>query len=158
VDVDVSLSGTADADDARERSGPEPASEAPGEVAVLLEAQHILIMLHGDVDLRVSDDLEQAGRYAIDAARPALMDVRHVTMIDSVGLSFVVRLAAGLRAAGQALTLRGPCPRVAELLTLVGADELVLWTEPVNTGELAVMASAREAHRRSGVQQAGGQS
>jgi len=99
----------------------------PGDVVVLAQDDHTLVMLYGDIDIRVSDDLEQAGRFSIDARQSTVMDVRHVTMMDSVGVSFVVRLAAGLRAAGAELLLQGPSRRVAELIALVGADSLTRW-------------------------------
>ena len=108
-----------------------PASELngrAGDVVALAEADHTLVILHGDIDLRSTEDLEFAGRFSLDAARSTIMDVRQVTMIDSVGLSFVIRLAAGLRTLGTELVLLGPCSRIAELLTLVGADHLVRWT------------------------------
>jgi anti-anti-sigma factor len=98
-----------------------------GDVTVLIQADHTLVILAGDIDIRCTDDLEHAGRFSLDAGRRAIMDVRRVTLMDSVGISFVVRLAAGLRTAGTELVLQGPCPRVAELITLVGADGLVSW-------------------------------
>ncbi|MBT0771902.1 STAS domain-containing protein [Kineosporia sp. J2-2] len=98
-----------------------------GDVVVLSQGDHTLVILYGDVDVRVSEELEHAGRFSIDAARRTVMDVRHVTMMDSVGVSFVVRLAAGLRSAGTELELQGPSRRVAELITLVGAGELARW-------------------------------
>jgi anti-anti-sigma factor len=121
---------------------------AGGDVAVLAQADHTLVMLYGDIDLRVTDDLEQAGRFSIDSARLTVMDVRNVTMMDSVGLSFVIRLAAGLRSSGTELVLRGPCPRVAEMITLVGADGLIRWTQlPSNDGppDLTTMSDGERA-------------
>jgi anti-anti-sigma factor len=111
-----------------------PSGSDPGDVVVLAQTDHTLVMLYGDIDLRCADDLEHAGRFAIDASRRTIMDVRHVTMLDSVGISFVIRLAAGLRIAGTQLILRGPNPRVVELLTLLGADDLVSWTMTVVQG------------------------
>jgi anti-anti-sigma factor len=102
-----------------------------GDVVVLAQADHTLVLLYGDIDLRCTDDLEQAGRYCIDAAQYAVLDVRKVALIDSVGLSFVIRLAAGLQAAGTELLLRGPNPGVSELVTLVGAEHLVRWEPQV---------------------------
>jgi anti-anti-sigma factor len=134
---DVGMAGT--------DSGPADASPEEaggGDVAVLTEGRYTLVIMHGDIDVRVSDDLEHAGRFSIDAGRTTLMDVRNVTMMDSVGLSFVVRLAAGLRTTGAQLLLRGPCPRVAELLTLVGADGLVTWVHETTTGETAIAEPA----------------
>ncbi len=105
----------------------EPVDGAAGDVIVLSQGDHTLVLLYGDVDVRVSEDLEYAGRFSIDAGRRTVMDVRQVTMMDSVGVSFVVRLAAGLRSAGTELVLQGPSRRVAELITLVGAGDLTSW-------------------------------
>ncbi|GLY31792.1 STAS domain-containing protein [Kineosporia sp. NBRC 101731] len=100
---------------------------APGDVVVFSQGDQTLVILYGDVDVRVSEDLEYAGRFSIDAGRRTVMDVRQVTMMDSVGVSFVVRLAAGLRAAGTELLLQGPSRRVSELISLVGANDLTRW-------------------------------
>jgi anti-anti-sigma factor len=100
-----------------------------GDVTVLFEADHTLVLLSGAVDLSVTDDLEQAGRDAVDAALPLVADVRRVDMIDSVGISFLVRMAASARDHGSTMVLRGPAPRVRELLVLVGADDLFTWQD-----------------------------
>lgn len=100
-----------------------------GDVSVFFDPTHTLIMLRGDIDLAVAADLEDAGRDAIDAKSPIVADVRSVSLIDSVGISFLVRLAASCKEAGTTLSLRGPAPRVAELLTLVGAEDLFTWQE-----------------------------
>jgi anti-anti-sigma factor len=98
-----------------------------GDVSVFFDPSHTLILLRGDIDLAVAADLEDAGRDAIDANAPIVADVRAVSLIDSVGISFLVRLAASGREAGTTVSLRGPAPRVAELLTLVGANDLFVW-------------------------------
>jgi anti-anti-sigma factor len=98
-----------------------------GDVSVFFDPSHTLILLRGDIDLAVAADLEDAGRDAIDAKAPIVADVRAVSLIDSVGISFLVRLAASGRESGTTVSLRGPAPRVAELLTLVGANDLFVW-------------------------------
>lgn len=113
-------------------TSPAPATGAEpfaGDVSVFFDPSHTLIMLRGDIDLAVAADLEDAGRDAIDAKAPIVADVRSVNLIDSVGISFLVRLAASCKEAGTTLSLRGPAPRVAELLTLVGANELFVWED-----------------------------
>lgn len=100
-----------------------------GDVSVFFDPTHTLILLRGDIDLAVAADLEDAGRDAIDAKAPIVADVRSVNLIDSVGISFLVRLAASGKEAGTAVSLRGPAPRVAELLTLVGANDLFTWED-----------------------------
>ena len=98
-----------------------------GDVSVFFDPTHTLILLRGDIDLAVAADLEDAGRDAIDAKAPIVADVRAVSLIDSVGISFLVRLAASGKEAGTTVSLRGPAPRVEELLTLVGANDLFVW-------------------------------
>jgi anti-anti-sigma factor len=100
-----------------------------GDVSVFFDPAHTLILLRGDIDLAVAADLEDAGRDAIAAKAPIVADVRSVNLIDSVGISFHVRLAASGKEAGTTVSLRGPAPRVAELLTLVGANDLFVWEE-----------------------------
>jgi anti-anti-sigma factor len=100
-----------------------------GDVSVFFDPTHTLILLRGDIDLAVAADLEDAGRDAIDAKAPIVADVRAVNLIDSVGISFLVRLAASGNEAGTTVSLRGPAPRVAELLTLVGANDLFVWDD-----------------------------
>jgi anti-anti-sigma factor len=103
--------------------------DGEADISVFYEDGYTVVMLHGDIDLAVSDDLEQAGRNAIDARVPILLDVRNVTLMDSVGMSFLIRLAAGIRANGSTTTLRGPAPRVRELLAVAGATDLFTWTD-----------------------------
>jgi anti-anti-sigma factor len=100
-----------------------------GDVSVFFDPAHTLILLRGDIDLAVAADLEDAGRDAIDAKAPIVADVRSVNLIDSVGISFLVRLAASGKESGTPVFLRGPAPRVAELLTLVGAQDLFVWED-----------------------------
>lgn len=113
-----------------------PQDGSPGDVMVFFETQHTLVILRGDIDIAVADDLEHAGRDAIDAEAEIVIDVRLVDMIDSVGISFLVRLAAAARDAGRAVVLLGPAPRVLEVLELVGADSLFRWrAEPLTAAD-----------------------
>jgi len=112
---------------------PHPSADDEGDISVFSDDDQTLVMLNGQIDLRCTDDLEHAGRFSIDIARKTVMDVTRVTMIDSVGISFVIRLAAAMRSAGNVLFLRGPNARVAELITILGADHLVRWVLPDDT-------------------------
>jgi len=99
----------------------------PGDVVVLTDADRTLVMLHGEIDHRVSDDLEDAARYCVDAGLRAQVDVRRVSAMDSVGLAFIVRLAAALSHNGAELVLHGPSRQVQDLIELVEAGPLVRW-------------------------------
>lgn len=101
----------------------------PGDVSVFFENGATVILLRGNIDLSVADELEHAGRDAIDAGLPIHADVRAVESIDSVGISFLIRLAGNARAADTEVSLLGPAPRVSELLTLLEADGLFVWVD-----------------------------
>jgi anti-anti-sigma factor len=107
----------------------DPGGVPPGDVSVFFENGRTVILLRGNIDLSVADDLEHAGRDAIDAALPIHADVRAVETIDSVGISFLIRLAGNARAAETEVSLVGPAPRVSELLTLLEADDLFVWVD-----------------------------
>jgi anti-anti-sigma factor len=108
-----------------------------GDVSVLFDDNRAVVLLRGDIDLRVNDDLEYAGREAIDARLPVVADVRNVEMIDSIGVSFLIRLAAAARHNDVSMVMVGPSPRVEELLRLIGAADLFTWagasSEPPGT-------------------------
>ena len=107
-----------------------------GDVAVFLQDDQVLILMRGDIDLSVGEDLEDAGRDAIDAGIPMVIDVRMVQMIDSVGLSFLIRMGSAAQAGGWSVVLRGPSPPVEELIRIIGAADLFTWvTESQTTGQ-----------------------
>lgn len=101
----------------------------PGDVSVFFEDGRTVILLRGNIDLSVAEDLEHAGRDAIDSGLDIYADVRDIESIDSVGVSFLLRLAGNARSLDTRVVLIGPSPRVAELLTLLEADGLFTWTE-----------------------------
>lgn len=110
---------------------PEGSVAFPGDVSVFFDNGRTLILLRGHIDLLVADDLEHAGRDAIDADMPILADVRSVDSIDSVGISFLIRLAGNARAADHQMSLVGPSPRVQELLVLLDSESLFTWVDGV---------------------------
>jgi anti-anti-sigma regulatory factor len=104
-------------------------SDDPGGVAVFFEPDHTLIVLSGTIDLVVADDLEHAGRDAIDRGLPIVVAAGDVELIDSVGIAFLVRLAGAGAEAGWGVGFSSITPATLELLELVGA--LGLFVRPV---------------------------
>lgn len=100
-----------------------------GDAAVFFDDEVTLIMLSGEVDLALGDELEYAGRDAIDRGVPVRMDVSRVTFIDSVGLGFLARMASAEREQGRRLPLAGAPRNVQESIHLVGLAELVEFVE-----------------------------
>ncbi|MBT0767813.1 STAS domain-containing protein [Kineosporia sp. J2-2] len=102
---------------------------AHGDVAVYDQDGAVVVLLRGTIDIGQAQELEEAGGYAIEKQIPILVDVRHVEMIDSVGISFLVRVAASIRSHGRTITLCGPAPLVEEMLSVAGAAPLFTWVE-----------------------------
>nr|WP_269326690.1 STAS domain-containing protein [Kineosporia mesophila] len=102
---------------------------AQGDVSVYDQDGYVVVLLHGSIDIDQTQELEEAGGYAIERDMPIMIDVRHVAMIDSVGISFLVRVAASVRAQGGTITLCGPAPLVEEMLSVAGAGTLFAWVE-----------------------------
>jgi anti-sigma B factor antagonist len=111
-------------------SGHWPADRSSaGDCAVFFDDDTTLILLSGEVDLSLGDDLEYAGRDAIDRGAPVRIDVSRVTFIDSVGLGFVARMAAAEREQQRRLSLVGARRNVTEAVHLVGLADLVDFVE-----------------------------
>ncbi len=101
----------------------------PGEVQVILGADHARVILSGDVDSELADDLTEAAAEAESHRLPIEVDARHVTFMDSAGVAFLARLAA--RSPHRVRVLRVPptvrflleVTRIGELVDLAGDDE-----------------------------------
>jgi len=102
---------------------------ARGDVSVYDQENVVVVLLRGTIDISQAQDLEEAGGYAIERDLEIMIDVRHVDMIDSVGISFLVRVAASIRSQGGTITLCGPAPLVEEMLAVAGAGPLFTWIE-----------------------------
>jgi anti-sigma B factor antagonist len=102
-----------------------PGHSGAGDATVFFDEGVTLIMLSGEVDLALGDDLEYAGRDAIDRNEPVRVDLRRVTFIDSVGLGFLARMASAEREQGRRLPLLGARRNIEESVRLVGLAELV---------------------------------
>jgi anti-sigma B factor antagonist len=102
-----------------------------GDASVFFDDGTTLVMLSGEVDLALGDDLEYAGRDAIDRGAPVRVDLSRVTFIDSVGLGFLARMASAERESGRRLPLVGAPRNVQESINLVGLGDLVDFVELV---------------------------
>ncbi len=114
-------------DSRRSAPGSRPgASASPadaGSVHVLVESGRVRVVLSGEIDASVADDLDTAAGDAMVAGRPTVeVDCRNVSFMDSTGIGFVARLAA--RSASHVVLLN-PAPVVSFLLETVKISHLV---------------------------------
>lgn len=96
-------------------------SPAAGEVSVLFEPRRTVVLLSGEVDHAMEPELRQAAEAAIAAGNRVDVDARHVTFIDSIGVSFIARIAASV---GQVSVLHAP-PNLAFLLDVTQLSSIV---------------------------------
>jgi len=82
-----------------------------------------LILLSGDVDITLEDDLDDLLQRYLDSRSPDVeVDLSQVTFLDSTGLAFLARLRSISQGRGGGVTLCGPSERVRLLLELAGFD------------------------------------
>ena len=95
-------------------------SGTPG--AVTLEEGGSLLRLVGEVDLDVVERLPARTREALAGVRVA--DVGGLTFLDSTGMHLLVVAAVAARGRGERLRLRGTTTSTAELVRLVGLEDM----------------------------------
>lgn len=88
-----------------------------GEAVALVETDHVVVWLHGDIDMTMTDELRQLLDDLDDLHLPVVLDASHVTFCDSAGLSFVLRLMSS----GLQVTLREPSASLRLLLDALDA-------------------------------------
>ena len=99
-----------------------PTPGEPGAVQVLVGADTVRIVLSGDVDSDLGDDLTEATAEAERQGLPIEVDAHHVTFMDSAGVAFLARLS--IRSKHRVRLLRVP-PTVKFLLEVTRIGELV---------------------------------
>jgi anti-anti-sigma factor len=104
-------------------------SSEPGAVQVLVGEDRVRIVLSGDVDSDLGDDLVEAATEAERHDLPIEVDAHHVTFMDSAGVAFLARLS--IRSKHRVRLLRVPptvkflleVTRIGELVDVAGDDE-----------------------------------
>lgn len=71
-----------------------PTSADAGSVSTMLSGRRTRIILHGEIDVALSGELTDALHEAEQAGVPVDVDARHVTFMDSSGVSLLARLAS----------------------------------------------------------------
>jgi anti-anti-sigma factor len=100
---------------------PVPCGE-PGAVQVILGEDRVRVVLSGDVDSELGDELAEAAAEAERHDLPIEVDAHHVTFMDSAGVAFLTRLST--RSRHPVRLLRVP-PTVRFLLEVTKIGEVV---------------------------------
>ena len=101
------------------------ADVGPAAVRLLERDDATVIVLSGEIDLDLSDQLSQAARRAAARNRPVWIDVSETTFIDSSAMRFFVRLAMTERRHRRDVTVIGASVNVRTALQLAGIVQLL---------------------------------
>lgn len=90
-----------------------------GEAVALVEPDHVVVWLHGDIDATLSAELNGLLKDLDELRLPVVLDASRVTFCDSSGLSFVLRLMG----CGLPVSLREPSKALLVLLDALALHE-----------------------------------
>jgi len=96
-----------------------------GENAVVFDSEETLILLVGEVDLAVADDLDIAGKDATRRGLPIRVDLSRVTFMDSTGVTLLARLVRSEAEHRRRIAVTDPPLAIQELLAITGLACLV---------------------------------
>jgi anti-sigma B factor antagonist len=84
------------------------------------------LLVEGDVDLAVADELRTTGcdTVAANPGWPLHIDLSEVTFMDSTGLGALVAINTAAAVDSGSVVLVGPTPRVLRLLELTALDQI----------------------------------
>src|SRR3954451_21975229 len=86
---------------------------------------HIVVEVRGEIDAVTGDRFFQAVQAAADPHRRLIIDLTHVTFMDSSGLATLVRVYRSLGQVRESITIRGANRATRKLLKITGVDRLV---------------------------------
>lgn len=101
-----------------------PAGASAGAVRLFQDEQLTVVMLAGEVDGALADDLETARREIVERAEAVQLDLYQVTFLDSIAVGFFARLAMDELERGRRVTVVGASRATRETLILHGVATL----------------------------------
>lgn len=85
-----------------------------------------VVPLTGEIDMSTATVIAQAVQPALaDGARDLILDMSHVTFIDSSGLNALLEVHASISATGARLAVRSPSRAVRRVIEIAGLDSLL---------------------------------
>ena len=95
-------------------------------------ADHVVLVLAGDVDLAAADRLWSEVEPWLSMSPRVVVDCASVTFLDSVGLRTLLRIAQRAQETHTGLTLAAPSEPVARVLELAGTEDLFTDAPPAS--------------------------
>ena len=93
-------------------------------------ADFVVVAAHGEVDLDTAAGLDQAVRTALRTSPHLVVDLTHVTFIDSSAIAMMLNVHRHADALGLTVTWSNPRPQARRVLGITGADQVLLVQQP----------------------------
>jgi len=90
-----------------------------GTVQVVIASDAVRVILAGEVDVELDNELDEAARAVREHPLPVIVDATRVTFMDSAGVRFIARFY------GQGRLTVSASPTVRFLLQVLGMDDVV---------------------------------
>jgi anti-anti-sigma factor len=97
----------------------------PGQVQVIPDEQMTLVMLAGEIDLAVREDMNEARQEVLARGLPVQLDLYRVTFIDSIGIAFIAQLLMTERDRGRRVAVLGASKATRQTLLVHGVADLL---------------------------------
>jgi anti-anti-sigma factor len=102
-------------------SAPSGATESTTSCTCVREAERFVITVTGDLDVAAVDGAPLStalSSYRCDEPLDVVLDLRHVTFLDSAGLSWLMAVRSAAALANRRVRLRGSSPFVDKVLEM----------------------------------------
>ena len=104
-------------------------------IALDEEVDRSLVRVWGEIDLEIRRTAGELCHVVAARGLPVDIDAKHVTFMDSTGMSVLVRLARDGETHGYPVTLHDAPWMLRELLSITGVDQLLTSVETAEAGE-----------------------
>jgi stage II sporulation protein AA (anti-sigma F factor antagonist) len=105
-------------------SDQEPPQAVGFDAHVVTEDGHPVVVIRGEIDLAVADQLDAVLARAIEAGPRITLDLRDTSFMGSTGINALVAAHNRLGQIPETIVLRDPTPAVRRVLAVAGIDHL----------------------------------
>lgn len=84
-----------------------------------------VLRLRGEIDMALRPQASRALHRVVAAGRPVVADLGAVTFLDSSGVAFLLQCRRACAELGVGFSVRNVPPRAAEVLRVLGLDEVL---------------------------------
>lgn len=87
----------------------------------------LIAIIEGEIDHHTSRILKDRidSKYIIDPVKDMIIDLSHVTFMDSAGIGFILGRMKKVSSVGGKMSIKNPKPEIVKMLKMSNVDKLV---------------------------------